>query len=141
MALKSTIAAALAAVTMLLLPAGAAEAKTRVVIGIGTPGWGVGYWNGPYCGPNHWRCRVAPRYGYYRVVPPAPVYYYGYAGPVRGKVSCGLARNIVDGSGYNNVRARDCSGRIYSFTGTRKGLRYVVRVNAYNGRIIGSGRI
>ena len=61
MALKTTIAAGLAAITMALFAGNAAEAKTKVVIGIGTGGWGAhSCWGG-------WRrnCGWHPRSHYY----------------------------------------------------------------------------
>jgi hypothetical protein len=105
----------------------------------------VGYYGGYYggCGQNRWRCRGNyPRYGYVGVAPRA-TYYGGYYATPRyaGRMSCGTARNLVDNSGFNKVRARDCGGKIYSFYATRKGAPYLVRVNAYTGRIVGSGRI
>lgn len=65
------------------------------------------------------------RYGYFRP---------GYGPYVGNKMSCGQARRLVDRNGYNNVDARDCSGRTYSFRATnRKGKRVTVYVNAYTG--------
>lgn len=144
MALKTTLAAGLAAITMLFMPVGAAEAKTKIVIGIGigTPGLG-----GYYCGKHNWRCRSHPYVGGYYVKPRLPLIYYGggyYGGGynVGGrKLSCAAARNIVDHSGYNKVKANDCSGKVYSFVASRKGHRVLVRVNARNGNIISSNRI
>jgi hypothetical protein len=51
-------------------------------------------------------------------------------------MSCSQARRRVDRNGYNNVEARDCSGRTYSFRATnRKGKRVNVYVDAYTGDI------
>ena len=41
MALKTTIAAALAAITLSLFAGAPAEAKTKVYLGVGGAGWGV----------------------------------------------------------------------------------------------------
>ncbi len=64
-------------------------------------------------------------------------YDYGRYGHFRpNKMSCSQARRRVDRNGYNNVEARDCSGRTYSFRATnRKGKRVTVYVDAYSGDI------
>jgi hypothetical protein len=141
MALKTTLAAAFAAVTMMLVPMSAAEAKTKVVIGIGGPVYGgIGYYHG--CGKNKWRCHNYRRHAYIGITPRIPVYAGGYYAPRHaGKLSCSAARNMVDHSGFNHVKARDCKGKVYSFSASRKGHRYLVRVNAHTGRIVGTGRI
>ena len=140
MALKTTLAAGLAALTLLFMPATQAEAKTKVVIGIGTPYVGGGYYyGGGNCWRGNWRCRAVPRYGY-GYAPVRPLYYNGY-GYGNGRMSCATARNVVDRNGYNNVRANECRGDIYSFTASRKGARYIVKVNARNGNIVSRGRI
>ena len=151
MGLKTIIAAGFAAVTMLLLPVAQAEANTRIVVGIGAPlfggFYGGGYYGGGYCYNHPYRCGVAPRrypvylaprFNYY-VAPPLPVYYNRYVAPV-GRVSCGGALNIVDRSGFNNVRVGECRGDVYTFTAHRNGNRFVVKVNSFNGRIIGANR-
>ena len=56
--------------------------------------------------------------------------------PSDRKMSCSQARRMVDRSGYNNVDARDCSGRTYAFRATtNKGKRVNVYVNAYTGNM------
>jgi hypothetical protein len=62
-------------------------------------------------------------------------YDYGRYGHFRpNKLTCSQARRRVDRNGYNNVDARDCSGRTYSFRATtRKGKRVTVYVDAYSG--------
>jgi hypothetical protein len=137
MALKTTIAAGFAALSMAFLT-GAAEAKTKVVIGIGTPGW----YHGGYCYNHPYRCRPAPRAVYYNYhVNPGPVIYYNNRAPLRGKMSCNRARNLVDDSGFNRVNVRECGGSVYTFTGMRNGNRFVVKVDAFARRIVGVGRI
>ncbi len=42
---------------------------------------------------------------------------------------------MVRERGFRKVVTRDCSGRNYSFTGSKNGRRYVVTVNARTGRI------
>jgi hypothetical protein len=149
MALKTTIAAALAAVTLGLFAGSAAEAKTRVVIGVGNVGWGAhGCWNGRrhHCGWHNGRRYHNRGYvylgGHYRgphnrVV----VYTKGGYGSRGGVISCGRAAGIVDRNGFSAVRAKDCRGEVYSFNARKHGKSYRVKVNAYTGRIIGSGRL
>jgi len=64
-------------------------------------------------------------------------YDYGRYGHFRpNRMSCSQARRRVDRNGYNNVEARDCSGRTYSVRATnRKGKRVNVYVDAYTGDI------
>lgn len=143
MALKTIIAAGLAAATFAFMPVSPAEAKTKIIIGIGTPGYGYGYGNN-YCYNHPRRCGGwAPRPHYIYVPRHRPVYDdydYDYA-PVRHKLSCGAARNLVDRSGFNKVKATECNGKVYTFRASKKGHRYVVKVNSFTGRIVGAGRI
>lgn len=110
------ILAAAAVVAGIGAMAATAEAKTNVHIGIGvgTPGY------------------------YYD---PVPEPYYGggyYAGPpVVRRVSCAYGADMVRDRGFRRVRARDCSGRTYSYIGWRGGWRYIVYVNARNGAVVG----
>jgi len=135
---KSTIAAGFAALTMLLLPAASAEAKTKVVIGIGTPIYG-GIYGGSYCYNRPYRCRVAPRATYFTYAPKRYYNDYYYRKP-SAKLSCNAAAKIVDSSGFNQVSKRNCSGSVYSFNAKRKGQAYRVSVSAQTGRIIGTSR-
>lgn len=67
------------------------------------------------------------RYGYFRP---------GYNPYIANKLTCNQARRLVDRNGYNNVDARDCSGKTYSFRATtKKGKRVTVYVNAYTGNM------
>lgn len=147
MALKTTFAAGIVALTMAFLPASQAEAKTNVNIGIGigTPGWSNTCWgkHGRRCGV--WR--PYPHHFYY-APPRRPVYYYDdyryndYRRPAaRNKLSCGAAANLVDRNGFNAVKARDCRGEVYTFKARKKGHNYIVKVNAFTRRIVGAGRI
>lgn len=139
MAFKSIVAAGLAALTLAFMPAPQAEAKTKVVISIGTPGFGYG---SSYCYHHPRRCGYwTPRPHYYYVPRHRPIYYYDDYEPIRRKLSCGAARNLVDHSGFNKVRASECRGKVYTFTASRKGHRFVVKVNSLTGRIIGTSRI
>jgi hypothetical protein len=51
------------------------------------------------------------------------------------RLSCGEARRIVRRSGFRNVSARECSGRTYTFSATRKGRNVIVYVNARTGSV------
>ncbi len=141
--LKSTIAAGFAAVTMLLLPGAPAEAKTKIVIGIGSPYYG-GYYGGSYCYNRPYKCRPAPRPYYFKYAPTRYYYDYDYRYDYRrkhsAKLSCNAAAKIVDSSGFNHVSKRDCSGSVYSFNAKRKGKSYRVSVSAQTGRIVGTTR-
>lgn len=150
MALRTKIAAVLAAITLGLFAGSAAEAKTRVVIGVGNVGWGVhSCWGGwrRHCGwkgRNHYY-----RHGYRnKIVVHAGGfgrshgYGHGYVHARRGKgMSCGRAAGIVDRNGYSAVRINDCRGDVYSFNARKHGKFYRVRVNSHTGRIVGSGRL
>ena len=139
MAFKTIVAAGLAAVTLAFMPMSQAEAKTRIVIGIGTPGFGYG---NSYCYNHPRRCGgYHPRPHYYYTPQHPRVHYYDDYAPVRRKLSCGAARNVVDDFGFNKVAASECKGAVYTFRASKKGHRYVVKVNAHTGRIVGTGRI
>lgn len=78
--------------------------------------------------------RVGPGWRYYDGYGWYDYGRYGAFRPYRAKLTCGQARRLVDRRGYNNVDARDCSGRTYSFRATnRKGKRVTVYVNSYTG--------
>ena len=118
---KFLMAASLAAAFS--VSAQVAEAKVKVIIGIGDPG-GYCYYN-----YNPYRCGD---YGYY----PRPGYFvphprYDY----RDRVSCKQATWMLRDRGYRNIVATDCRGSSYSFVARKKGGEYRIRVNAYNGRI------
>ncbi len=140
MALKTTIAAVLAALTMTLFAGSAAEAKTKVVINFGNVGWGV-----HSCWGRNRHCGWHPRHNYYHHTPrfhgKTVVYLGGNGGHAKKhRVSCTKASNIVDRRGYNDVRIGDCRGDVYTFNARKNGKYHRVRVNAHNGNIIGSSR-
>ncbi len=124
---KSLIAAAALAATMTLaLPAQEAKAEVDVNIGIGFGGYAPGYYGGGY---GH-------DYGY------DDDFGYGYGHrPQRShRISCGAGRRIVDNSGFNRVKAVDCSLPGYRYVAHKKGRKYMVRVNG-RGNITGVSRI
>jgi len=55
-------------------------------------------------------------------------------------ISCGTGKRIVEGKGYINVRARDCNGEIYVYTGLRYGKSWWVEVRRRDGKIIDTMR-
>ncbi len=120
---KSLIAAAAVAATMTMaLPAQDARADVDVTIGIGVGGYHPGYGYNGY------------GYGYGDG--------YGYQGhkPYSRQISCNKGRRIVDNSGFNKVKAVDCSLPGYRYTGWKKGHKYMVRMNG-KGNITGIKRI
>lgn len=136
MALKTTIAAALAALTMTFFAVPAADAGTKVVIGVGNFGWGVhSCWGWPR------RCGWHPRHNYYHYTPrfhgKTVVHLGGNGGHAKNyRVSCAKAGNIVARNGYGAVRINDCRGSVYTFNARKNGKFHRVRVNAWNGHII-----
>ncbi len=57
------------------------------------------------------------------------------------RVSCPEAKRIVMGRGYAKVRAASCGVRVHSFTGLRKGHKFLIKVDGYNGDIWSIRRI
>jgi len=51
-------------------------------------------------------------------------------------ISCGTGKRIVQGKGYINVRARDCYGEIYVYSGLRYGKNWWIEVRRRDGKII-----
>lgn len=65
----------------------------------------------------------------YRVYNDDPGYSFSH------RLSCGEARERVRSLGFKKVVSKDCSGKSYSFTGSKRGHRYLVKVNAHTGRV------
>lgn len=59
----------------------------------------------------------------------------GFGGHYGRNISCATGKRIVD-MRFNRVRATDCRGRVYHYTGRRKGKWYYVSVSARTGSII-----
>lgn len=111
--MKKTIIGLLAAVAITGGMASIAEAKVNFQVYLGEP-----YYN----------YRVGPDYRYYEG--------RGWYRPThRGKISCGEARRIVRNKGFRNVATRECNGRTYTFSATRKGNRILVYVNSRTGAV------
>jgi hypothetical protein len=51
------------------------------------------------------------------------------------RLSCNEARFRVRERGFKKITTRDCSGKSYSFTASKNGARYLVKVNAHTGRV------
>jgi hypothetical protein len=62
--------------------------------------------------------------------------YGGGGGGYGGRISCGRGRRIVERSGFYRVVPRDCGGRNYTYSAFRRGRPWIVRLNAFTGRII-----
>lgn len=113
------IASALLAAIFVFQPVEQADARVNVHIGVGAPFfyggpyYGGPYYYGPYYGRRHY---VRPRRSYRRI-------------------SCARGRRIVRARGYYRVRARDCTGKSYSFTAKKHGRWYRIHMRSRNGRI------
>lgn len=122
-------AAALALGFALTLPGAPARADVDVDIGIGLGGGyvpaydgygegGYGYGNGGYGG--------YPGRGYGR-------YHDGHGRPYYQQddiyVTCRMGRQMLRDFGFYQVKAENCRGPNYVYTGWRKGSRYLLRMN------------
>lgn len=128
MTFKSVLAAGMTALSLAGL-AGTAEAKTQLYIGFGPPHlWSEDCeWIGRryHCyGPHYGNPHYYPGYGYYNDPP-----HFAH------RIACAEAKSMVRKRGYHKVKTQDCSGRSYSFTASKNGHRYLVKVNAYTGRM------
>jgi len=120
---KSLIAAAAIAATLTMaLPAQDAKADVDVTIGIGIGGFHPGYGYNDY------------GYGYGHGYPAYKPYSHSR------NVSCSTGRRIVDRSGFNKVKAVDCTLPGYRYTAWKKGHKYMVRMNG-RGHITGVRKI
>ncbi len=54
----------------------------------------------------------------------------------RRGISCNRGKRIVENAGFRRVRARDCKGKNFRYTGRKKGDDFEIRVNSRNGRIV-----
>ena len=53
----------------------------------------------------------------------------------RGRLSCGEARGLIRDRGYRRIETIRCRGRIYTFEASRRGNRYILKVNAFTGAV------
>jgi hypothetical protein len=133
MTLKTLAIAGLSAAAI-ALGAGAADAKTKFRIGVGI-GDNCDFYGDCYYGGGY-----GVGYGYYGDPDDRPYRkrrHFDYDDDYdHGRLSCGEARRILRGQGWRRVRAEDCSGRRYSFTGWRHGEPFSIRISAWSGRIV-----
>jgi hypothetical protein len=108
MLLRKALCAAVLAAPLALAgtPASADDVAVRFGIGFGEPGYGYSYYRDDRFYPFH-----------------------------RRQMSCWRARQLVRDRGFNRVRTIECSGRIYTFRGIRRGHPFVIKVNARTGAV------
>ena len=51
------------------------------------------------------------------------------------RISCNRGAAAVRNAGYNRVRARDCNGDTYSYSGRKNGVSFLISVDSSRGRI------
>lgn len=51
------------------------------------------------------------------------------------KISCARGLQIVKRSGFIDVRASDCEGRTYAYSGRRGAAIYIIEINSRTGKI------
>lgn len=123
--MKKTCLSLVLAALLTCATAGLAEAKASFNLYLGVP-----YWNE----------QIAPNYRYY----PNRGWYLDSGQyndrpdyserPNNGrKMSCKQARRMVRNSGYRNVDTKNCSGKIYMFSGRRDGRQVFIYVKARTG--------
>jgi hypothetical protein len=59
----------------------------------------------------------------------------GFGGFVTKDRSCGAGARIV-AQRFNFVRARNCKGNIYEYSGRRNGKWYIIKLSSVTGRIL-----
>lgn len=57
------------------------------------------------------------------------------------QISCGSGRRLVEDYGYWRVRARNCSGRYYTYYASRRDRAYIVTVDSRRARIVDARRL
>jgi hypothetical protein len=119
--MKKTIIGLLAAVSIIGGLTTVADAKVSIY-------FGVPYYDYQY-GPDY---RYYDGRGWYQY---QPNYWYQYQPRYRGRLSCNEARRIVRQNGFRNVVTRECQGRTYTFTATRRGHQILVFVNSRTGAV------
>ncbi|MBL8790465.1 MAG: hypothetical protein JNM45_08195 [Rhizobiales bacterium] len=125
---KSLIAVAALAAAVAGFSASSAQAgKVHVDVGLGVVGGG--YYD-PY-----------PIDGPYPVAEPYPIYDEPDYPSHSWGVSCREARWQVRSAHFRDVRAIDCTGRTYIFSGWKHGDRFRIRVSRRDGDIISVRRI
>jgi hypothetical protein len=54
----------------------------------------------------------------------------------KGGITCGQGRRIVERRGFRNVRARNCQGRTFVYSGRRGRADHRIEVRRRDGRIV-----
>lgn len=116
------VACSIAISTIAISPAADAHSRSGVSIHFGIPFY------------SH---RVGPGWRYYNGYGWYNYRKYGHIRRhFRHKLSCAEARRLVDRSGYDRVRVRECKGRTYTFRAVnRRGHHVTVYVNSRTGGI------
>ena len=124
----SAIAAVLTAFT------GTADAKTKIIIGVGVPGI---YYDDPYYQPdylygdnNDYRYQKKRRYQIYQDDQ------QNY-----GRMSCNQVRRSLKRRGWGYIEVQECEGRYYSYIAQRHGRTYQLRVSSRTGEIVSRNRL
>lgn len=87
-------------------------------------------WPQPY--PYWYGNRPWPYYGYYPPLYANPYYDNDYH--VATRMTCHYAKGLMERRGYRKVKATDCTGTYYGFTGLKNGHKYRITLNSYSGR-------
>jgi hypothetical protein len=110
MTFKSLTAAAFGAALLVFSPvAPEASAKTKIIIGVGTPGWCYTHWD-PGC---HRRGFIYDPY----------------------RMTCKEAKWMLMERGYKAVNTKSCGGKYHTFFAKKKGHKLLIKVRAATGRI------
>ena len=127
---KILLAASLAAA--FILSAQAAEAKVKVIIGIGGyPNYCNEQYDPYHCGgydpyPRREFYDPYPRREFYD--PYQPMYDYN-------SISCDEARGMLSERGYHDIRTNSCGGHYYVFIARKHHQAFVIKVSARSGEI------
>jgi hypothetical protein len=125
--MKKTILGLMAAAALIGGAATMAEAKTHFNLYLGVPYYDY------QVGPDY---RFNNDYGWYRPDQRQRFSRHNYRPYYNNSnVSCGEARGLVRESGFRNVIAQECNGRVYTFSATRHNQRVLVFVNSRTGAV------
>ena len=129
---KILMAAGLAAAVT--LSAQAAEAKVKIIVGIG------GYPNNCYDRYDPFHCGDNGYYPHPRFYDPYPPAYDPYPPAYDSydpydRVSCDEARWMLSDQGYHDIRVNSCGGRYYVFIARKHHQAFVIKVSSRSGEI------
>ena len=117
--MKKTLIALFAGVALFAGLSSSADAKIRIYLGVPYYDYQVG--------PDY---QFNDNYGWYR-----PGHRMNSYSGYNNRLSCNEARRIVRRNGFQDVRARECQGRTYTFTALRRGYQILVYVNSRTGAV------